>query len=124
MRSKDLFRRGRSPSQSSSHDCDARNRRRRRYASSSAPWHALYLNVVAAASRRHARSFRRHFKFRRRLLREQARASTQSRRRRFPGRSPSRRRDGVTPFPGSEGYENHEHQNAEMFTCQDKQRHT
>jgi len=41
MRSKDLFRRGRSPSQSSSHDCDARNRRRRRYASSSAPWHAL-----------------------------------------------------------------------------------
>lgn len=48
--------------------------------------------------RRHARlrsrsgSLHRRFKFRRQLLREQARASTQSRRRRFPGRPPSRRR--------------------------------
>lgn len=54
--------------------------------------------VAAAASRRHARSrsrsgsLHRRFKFRRRLLREQARASTQSRRRRFLGRPPSRRR--------------------------------
>lgn len=55
-----------------------------------------YPDVVAAASRRHARSrdpdsLHRRFKFRRRLLREQARASTQSQRRRFPGRPPSRR---------------------------------
>lgn len=80
-------------------DCDARDRRRRRYASSSASWHALLYptsslrrrNVTRAIPQRFASPPRR-FKFSRRLLREQARASTQSRRRRFPGRSPSRRR--------------------------------